>query len=36
MPSMFEPAMNQQYSPSAAPVQQTAEPDELDIPDFLR
>ena len=36
MPSMFEPAMNQQYSPSAAPVQQPAEPDELDIPDFLR
>ena len=36
MPSMFEPAMNQQYSPAAAPVQQPAEPDELDIPDFLR
>jgi cell division protein ftsZ len=37
MPSMFEPAMNhQQYSPAAAPAQQPAEPDELDIPDFLR
>ena len=36
MPSMFEPSINQQYSPSAAPVQQPVEPDELDIPDFLR
>ena len=38
VPSMFDTAVHQQYS--AAPVdtqtQAVVEPDELDIPDFLR
>ncbi|WP_422113512.1 cell division protein FtsZ [Gardnerella sp. DNF00536] len=37
VPSMFDSAMSQQYTSTAAPIQQSAsEPDELDIPDFLR
>ena len=37
VPSMFDSAMSQQYTSATAPIQQSAsEPDELDIPDFLR